>query len=522
VSIFVSIAAYRDPELGPTIEDCLTKARRPEQLRFGICWQHALEEIAPALFTDPRFQILDVDWRMSRGACWARAEIMKLWRGEDWFLQIDSHHRFVDGWDEKLLAQAAATGSAKPILTTYAPVFKPGAPESFGTAPTSMAFDRFTEDGLVLFRPAELDPEPRCANPGRARFLSAHFLFAPGRFVEEVPYDPDLYFIGEEISLTVRAFTHGYDLFHPSQIIVWHEYTRAGRPKHWDDHRPQNGVARSWDELDIPSRARVRRLLLAPETGRFGCGTLRSVADYEAYAGVSFLRRRAQDYTRARKLPPNPPQESDWAERTHDWRLQIDLETAGLPAAALDDPQFWYVAIFDAHGNELSRCDAHADELRALLAGAPSRVSLLRHFESTAEPVTWTVMFHSKSQGWLESRLTGAVQGEVVARPHEIALPEPLAPPPYPRAVPELILTEAENGYVVTDPRAPQTNLLVNPSAALLLELANGRHSLSEIVDAVRDLCDLPRSPEPEIRAFFETARQNGLLNDIHAGNLHV
>src|SRR5262249_27589752 len=44
LSIFVSIAAYRDPQLVPTIQDCLAKARYPEQLRFGISWQHGPEE----------------------------------------------------------------------------------------------------------------------------------------------------------------------------------------------------------------------------------------------------------------------------------------------------------------------------------------------------------------------------------------------------------------------------------------------------------------------------------------------
>ena len=67
--------------------------------------------------------------------------------------------------------------------------------------------------------------------------MSAHFLFAPGKFVEDVPYDPELYFHGEEISLALRAFTHGYDLFHPSQHILWHFYSRAEHAKHWSDHQ---------------------------------------------------------------------------------------------------------------------------------------------------------------------------------------------------------------------------------------------------------------------------------------------
>ena len=47
-----------------------------------------------------------------------------------------------------------------------------------------------------------------------------------GQWCIEVPYDPDYYFHGEEISLAVRSYTWGYDLFHPHKIIAWHEYTR--------------------------------------------------------------------------------------------------------------------------------------------------------------------------------------------------------------------------------------------------------------------------------------------------------
>ena len=47
----------------------------------------------------------------------------------------------------------------------------------------SMAFDRFTEEGLVLFRPAHIPPEVLANGPVPSRFVSAHFLFAPGRFV---------------------------------------------------------------------------------------------------------------------------------------------------------------------------------------------------------------------------------------------------------------------------------------------------------------------------------------------------
>src|SRR5205823_5485899 len=166
--------------------------------------------------------------------------------------------------------------------------------------------------------------------PVRARFLSAHFLFAPGEFVAEVPYDPELYFIGEEITLAVRAYTHGYDLFHPPEVIVWHEYTRNYRTKHWDDHLKVHGVEREWHERDRDSLVRVRQFLAEPQVGPFGLGTARSFADYQAYAGISFEHRKIQEYTRQELEPPNPPAAPDWAERIRTYQLGISLAPGEL------------------------------------------------------------------------------------------------------------------------------------------------------------------------------------------------
>ncbi|MBM5793666.1 MAG: hypothetical protein FJ057_06980 [Cyanobacteria bacterium K_DeepCast_0m_m1_088] len=37
--LFIQIASYRDPQLGPTVWDLVLKAERPERLRIGICLQ---------------------------------------------------------------------------------------------------------------------------------------------------------------------------------------------------------------------------------------------------------------------------------------------------------------------------------------------------------------------------------------------------------------------------------------------------------------------------------------------------
>lgn len=288
--IFVQIAAYKDPELLPTIRDCLANARWPNDLRFGICEQ---DETSQLWFCkhDPRFRIDFIPWREAKGLCWARSRIQNLYRGEDFTLQLDSHHRFSPNWDEELLRMMEQTGSAKPILTSYAGMYDPTSEggKKLNFDPFKMVADKFTPSGTILFRPNTIPGCQDLTRPVPARFVSGHFFFTIGRHCEEYAYDPSLYFAGDEISLSIRSFTLGYDLFHPHRCVIWHEYTRQGRVKIWDDDS-------KWHEKDVVSKKRLRKLLReegndSDLTG-FDLGTVRTHRDYEIYAGIDFANRR--------------------------------------------------------------------------------------------------------------------------------------------------------------------------------------------------------------------------------------
>ena len=403
VSIFVSIAAYRDPELVPTIEHCLSNAKSPDQIHFGLCWQHGEDEKLPSsIMNDPRMRIRDVDWRQSKGACWARAQIMDLWDGEDYYLQIDSHHRFAKHWDAKLIRFARLTKSPKPVLTAYCPPYEPGDETNRSNAPMKMDFDYFTEDGIAMFKPAMLNNGEIARQPIPARFLSGHFLFAPGSFVEEVPYDPDLYFHGEEITLAIRAYTWGYDLFHPHRTLLWHEYTRDYRRKHWDDHVVAGAVERPWHERDGESKNHVRRFLSDPYQGRFACGPARTFDQYCAYAGINFRQRRVQDYTRLGLAPPNPPAAESWACEIQTWKVVIELKRSQMSAEALVNSPFWYVGFHDANDVEIYREDLCGNEMCAVIHEAGEYLRIEREFQSGAVPRTWTIWPMAQSMNWLE------------------------------------------------------------------------------------------------------------------------
>jgi hypothetical protein len=417
--IFVSIASYRDPQLIPTIEDALAKASRPENLRFGICWQHGDDEGPLPFASDERFRILDVDWRESRGICWARAEIMKLHAGEEWFLQLDAHHRFVPDWDRKLLDAAARSGSDKPIITVYAPPFRSDRPgETLLHEAWQMNFYDFLHGCIPVFRGAVIPEWQQRTAPIRGRFVSGHLLFAPGRFVHDVPYDPELFYCGEEITVAVRAFTHGYDIFHPNEPILWHEYAdqaidpqynrfndravahRPSRGYVWSDHRQPNGVAVNWYDRETASIAKIAQFLREPFVGLFGCGTVRTVEDYERYAGLSFRYACTTDYTRQFLEPPNRPEPDDWAARIPHYEITIHVDKALLPG--LDaDCKCWVLRFEDERGSVLYAPSFDRDQI-GLCLSVPGEMAIVRSsFASQGTPVSWKLWPYSKRDGFL-------------------------------------------------------------------------------------------------------------------------
>lgn len=408
-NIFVQIASYRDPELLPTIRNMLENARHPENLKICIAWQHSEEDSWDTLeefTTDSRFIILDIPHLETKGTCWARHQIQQYWSGETYTLQLDSHHRFAQDWDAtliKMIKDLQEVGYKKPLLTAYVSSYEPiNDPTTRATDPWFLTFDRFTPQGAVFFIPSVIPDWKNRQLPYPSRFYSAHFAFTLGEFCKEVPHDPNYLFHGEEISIAARAYTWGYDLFAPHKVVVWHEYSRAHRPrKSWDD-------ISTWHSWDVSSLARNRRLLNIDgerdeleDFGEFGFGPVRTLEEYEQYAGIRFVDRSVQQYTLDHNEPPNPIDEPFLRIFKH----CIDIPFSWVP---YDDYTFWAVAFEDVNGNELYRQDASMEEIRNMKNDPDGYCKLWRIFNTPAQPKKWIVWPHSSSQGW-GTRLEGNI-----------------------------------------------------------------------------------------------------------------
>lgn len=405
--VFIQIASYRDPELIPTIKDCLEKAKHPENLVFGICWQHSEEDQWDSLEEykqDFRFRILDINYKDSKGVCWARNQVQQLYADEKYTLQIDSHHRFVKNWDDvliKMIKQLQKKGHKKPLLTAYVSSYNPqNDPAERVLEPWWMTFDRFIPEGAVFFLPATIPGWQEMTEPIPSRFYSAHFCFTLGDFCKEVPHDPNYYFHGEEISIAARAYTWGYDLFHPHRVVVWHEYTRRGRTKQWDDD-PE------WVVKNTQSHKRNRALFGMDEECRCGMnlseydfGTERTLADYEAYAGIEFKTRGVQQHTLDNNFAPNPKIEDPEEYRKSFLKIFkhcIDIQYSQVPE---NDYDFWCVAFENANGDTIYRLDADENEIKSMYNDPDGYIKVWRSFHTEERPVKWVIWPHSKSKDW--------------------------------------------------------------------------------------------------------------------------
>ena len=301
-TIFIGISSYRDPLLTHTIKSALDHAKYPENLRFGIVEQEILEHrIKPKDFFGADITYISIDPAASRGACWARSIQMSLYNDEDWILQCDSHTIFGDNWDEYFveMSKILRMGNKKCLISSYPRGF------TFKNGKSTPVIDDEKVIGHVCIKESCFEANGPVVTvhpvgvdsliPVRGFYIGAGCIFAPGKFVYDVPYDPYLYFNGEEISLAVRAFTHGWDVYHAPAMPIYHLFESGDgdsyRKKHWSEDEDEDRKLK-WGELDVRAKTRLSAMLLRGEdVGRFGLGNARTLEQFAEFSGIDYKNK---------------------------------------------------------------------------------------------------------------------------------------------------------------------------------------------------------------------------------------
>lgn len=279
--IFVQVPSYRDLELEPTLRSLYANAAYPERLRTVVLWQRApgdrgLGDVSAL----PGLTIIEVTNESSAGPNWARHTIQELDDGEEYTLMLDSHMRFAKRWDQVVIAMLESLrtrGIAKPLLTAYLPAYAPGTSHRRWRHDPYKIYPLARDDGVLTRLTSYPIHDWRSLEaPVPAEFLSLHFALADGEFNRVVPHDPQMYFFGDEVALGARAYTFGWDMFHPHRVVGWHAYNRSTRVAHWDEHP-------DWGNAHCRTLARLRMLYSGEPSLTNLLGRTRSITDYERF-----------------------------------------------------------------------------------------------------------------------------------------------------------------------------------------------------------------------------------------------
>lgn len=306
MNIFVSVASYCDELLFFTINDCIKKAKNPENIFFGIVDQNEFsqKERVDKLDFSNRIRYVYINKIDSLGVCWARNIAFSLWNNEEYLLQIDSHMCFEKNWDKTLKTQylSLKEKSKKVIISTY--------PFGFYFDEENKVHTKTPSIGTVLVlrpHPDSILTEKNSILKFKAEYknsnepilgchIAAGFLFTSSNFIEEIPYDPYLYFHGEEQSLSIRAFTKGWDIYHPTWIVLYHLYKskeKTYNSHHWNKEVNEKRVF-SWIYLHDRARIRLNKLLYegGMKNSIYGLGIERTLEDFYLLSGIDYKNKK--------------------------------------------------------------------------------------------------------------------------------------------------------------------------------------------------------------------------------------
>ena len=286
--IFISIACYRDPEVIPTVKDAYEKAKFKNKIVFGIYAQMNDE--------DPKLDFSFIDEKQvrllvkpnvnARGPAYARYIIYnKLYKNELFYLQIDSHTRFIQDWDEELVEMLTSL-KANSVISTY--------PRGYNLNSNTLSHE--TSVNILKLKklrngiPILTSSVDNLSAPRRNYFWAAGYSFCYGAIFRFVPFDPHLknLFWGEEFLMSLRFFTHNIKIYTPHKNIVFTLWSRDYRHTFWELKNIIGGKFEIYGFLSFLRLCLIGKLYenetfrerISQEIEKYGIGSKKTVEEY--------------------------------------------------------------------------------------------------------------------------------------------------------------------------------------------------------------------------------------------------
>ena len=217
-SIFVQISAYQDHELHKTIKDCINKSSGNNEIHFGI--NLVFKEDNILIPEVPNLKIKKSEAPLNLGVGVGRYIANRLYDGEDYYLQVDAHTRFIQNWDDSIIESynLYKEHGCNPVLTAYPSAYwYENEEEVFDSVPDINAIDFRMED-VELFKKTKFLHQYSKKAEGSifTKSISGGSVFSSGS-ISSISPNKKMFNWGEEMLYAARLFTHGYDLMIPQK-----------------------------------------------------------------------------------------------------------------------------------------------------------------------------------------------------------------------------------------------------------------------------------------------------------------
>lgn len=306
--IFINIASYRDPECNKTIKSLIYNSNNWKNLRIVVCQQNAEEDTDCLYDLDKNYisniEVIRLSYKEARGPTFARFLIQQKYNSEEYYMQIDSHTIFEKDWDSKLIKTLNEL-QENSCLTQYLPHYKLDEFETEQKLRLNLLVSRICSlDGFTRINSSYANSKNinTFNEPFTSNSWSGCFSFSRGNICIDAPidcYTPDVFF-GEEMDITLRLFTHGWNFYSPNYPIAYTNFNRTYRDTFWK----KKGLGYN-KNITLCSRLRIHyRLGTLPEYLKqkleieypelliqhehFRLGKSRTLKDYENLIGFNF------------------------------------------------------------------------------------------------------------------------------------------------------------------------------------------------------------------------------------------
>lgn len=237
--VLMLIPAYRDVELSNTIKSALRNAEDPDNLYFGILNQYGPEtRNILNLFRGggKRFKIIEVAWQEAQGEGWARHLLEELYRDEEYVFQTDAHMKFGKSWDKIAKENLKACDDEKAILSSYPVKFEYGQNNEIIIEDGSRTrVELRPGKGRYNFESSIINVPEEEKQMKKVLYATGGLEFYRGEMLNEVRWIKDIVFTGSEMVRSAVLYTHGYNIYAPVGLPVYHHYGRQGMHKFWED-----------------------------------------------------------------------------------------------------------------------------------------------------------------------------------------------------------------------------------------------------------------------------------------------